>query len=141
MKHRCAAEAETRALAAEFVHSLPEGAVVLLQGDLGAGKTAFVRGMLEGLGWQGAVTSPTYTLMQEYPTEPPLVHADLYRLEDPDEVWGLDLEPYLESRDLFAVEWSERVPGFWPADAWRVDIRPVEGFPEMREIQITQGAS
>ena len=134
MKRISESEADTRRVAAAFARELQEGAVVRLWGDLGAGKSAFVRGMLEGLGWEGAVTSPTYTLVREYATEPPLAHADLYRLRDPEEVWDLELDAYLESRDLFAVEWSERVPAFWPADAWNVRLEPVAGSPERREI-------
>jgi tRNA threonylcarbamoyladenosine biosynthesis protein TsaE len=131
-------EADTRRIAATFVRELPEGVVVRLWGDLGAGKTAFVRGMLEGLGWEGPVTSPTYTLVQEYDTDPPLVHADLYRLQDPEDVWDLELDAFIESRDLLAVEWSERVPSFWPADAWHVRIAPLEGAPGRREITMVR---
>lgn len=140
MKTVSRSEDETRRIAGEFVRELPPGALVRLWGDLGAGKTAFVRGMLEGLGWEGAVTSPTYALVNEYPTEPPLAHADLYRLVDPGEVWELELDRYLESRDIFAVEWSERVPAFWPGGAWNVRISPVEGNPEQREILIQREA-
>jgi tRNA threonylcarbamoyladenosine biosynthesis protein TsaE len=113
---RTASEAETRALAARLATTLPAGSVLLLSGHLGAGKTAFVRGLAEGLGLDAdAVTSPTFTLVHEYRGgRLPLVHVDLYRLDaaDLDEI-GLD--PDLAEAGIVAVEWPERltraVPG------------------------------
>ena len=103
-------EAETRAIAAGLAAGLGSGAVVLLSGDLGAGKTAFVRGLAEGLGIDpGEVTSPTFTLVHEYRGgRLPLVHVDLYRLEtaELDEI-GMDSE--LAEAGVVAVEWSERL--------------------------------
>ena len=103
-------EAETRAIAAGLAAGLGSGAVVLLSGDLGAGKTAFVRGLAEGLGLDpGEVTSPTFTLVHEYRGgRLPLVHVDLYRLEtaELDEI-GMDSE--LAEAGVVAVEWSERL--------------------------------
>jgi tRNA threonylcarbamoyladenosine biosynthesis protein TsaE len=113
---RSSAEAETRAMAARLATTLRPGDVLLLSGDLGAGKTAFVRGLAEGLGLSpDEVTSPTFTLVHEYRGgRLPLIHVDLYRLEaaDLDEV-GLD--PDLAAEGVVAVEWPERlsrpVPG------------------------------
>ena len=103
-------EAETRAIAAGLAAGLGSGAVVLLSGDLGAGKTAFVRGLAEGLGIDpGEVTSPTFTLVHEYRGgRLPLVHVDLYRLDtaELDEI-GMDSE--LAEAGVVAVEWSERL--------------------------------
>jgi tRNA threonylcarbamoyladenosine biosynthesis protein TsaE len=103
-------EGETRDIAAGVAAALHPGAVVLLSGDLGAGKTAFVRGLAEGLGIDaGEVTSPTFTLVHEYRGgRLPLIHVDLYRLDkaDLDEI-GLD--PDLADRGVTAVEWSERL--------------------------------
>jgi tRNA threonylcarbamoyladenosine biosynthesis protein TsaE len=103
-------EDETRERAARLAAELTAGAVVLLSGDLGAGKTAFVRGLAAGLGIDpDEVTSPTFTLVHEYRGgRLPLVHVDLYRLEraDLDEI-GLDQD--LASRGVVAVEWSERL--------------------------------
>ncbi len=103
-------EAETRAFAAGFAATLAPGAVLLLSGDLGAGKTAFVRGLAEGLGLDpGDVTSPTFILVHEYRGgRLPLVHVDLYRLDraDLDEI-GLDQD--LAAEGVIAVEWSERL--------------------------------
>jgi tRNA threonylcarbamoyladenosine biosynthesis protein TsaE len=98
---------DTQALAREILPLLPRGAVVALQGPLGAGKTTFVRFLAEALGFPGRVTSPTYTLIHTYPTpEGPLVHADLYRLKDPKlllpQLWSAG-----EGARLIVVEWGE----------------------------------
>ncbi|MGE3488435.1 MAG: tRNA (adenosine(37)-N6)-threonylcarbamoyltransferase complex ATPase subunit type 1 TsaE [Vicinamibacterales bacterium] len=103
-------EADTRAVAARLATQLQPGAVLLLSGDLGAGKTAFVRGLAEGLGIDpGDVTSPTFTLVHEYRQgRLPLVHVDLYRLDkaDLDEL-GMDSD--LAERGVLAIEWAERL--------------------------------
>jgi len=140
-RHVSRSPEETRRLAAAFVRSLEGGAVVRLFGDLGAGKTCFVQGMAEALGWEGAVTSPTYALVREYETEPPLVHADLYRLMDPEGVWELELEEAMDAGALVAVEWSERAPRFWPSDAWEVCFSASSEAMERREITIERGGS
>jgi tRNA threonylcarbamoyladenosine biosynthesis protein TsaE len=104
------AEAETRAIAAGLAAGLGPGAVVLLSGDLGAGKTAFVRGLAEGLGIEpGDVTSPTFTLVHEYRGgRLPLVHVDLYRL-DTAELDEIGMDPELAELGVVAVEWAERL--------------------------------
>ena len=110
MTHQTKSEDETRGIAATLAETLQAGAVVLLSGDLGAGKTAFVRGLAQGLGIDpGEVTSPTFTLVHEYRGgRLPLVHVDLYRLDraDLDEI-GLDQD--LAAAGIVAVEWSERL--------------------------------
>lgn len=115
-------EAETRAIAARLATALEPGAVLLLSGDLGAGKTAFVRGLAEGLGIDaGEVTSPTFTLVHEYAGgRLPLVHVDLYRLDtaDLDEI-GLD--PDVASSGVLAIEWPERL-GRTPVHALTIQI-------------------
>jgi len=108
--HISSSEDETRAIAARLAGSLEAGDLLLLSGDLGAGKTAFVRGLAEGLGIDaGEVTSPTFTLVHEYRGgRLPLIHVDLYRLDgaDLDEI-GLDQD--LAAAGVVAVEWSERL--------------------------------
>ena len=110
MIHNSRSESETRAIAAALAPSLAPGAVVLLSGDLGAGKTAFVRGLAEGLGIDpDEVTSPTFTLVHEYRGgRLPLIHVDLYRLDraELDEI-GLDQD--LAAKGVTAVEWSDRL--------------------------------
>jgi tRNA threonylcarbamoyladenosine biosynthesis protein TsaE len=103
-------EQETFALAERLAHGLKPGSFVLLHGDLGAGKTTFVRGLAAGLGVDPeAVTSPTFVLIQHYRGPTPLIHADLYRLESAAAVDDLGLEE-IGSGGVVAVEWAERMP-------------------------------
>ena len=110
MTYQSTSEEQTRQIAAELATQLRAGAVVLLAGDLGAGKTAFVRGLAEGLGIDpDQVTSPTFTLVHEYRGgRLPLIHVDLYRLDraDLDEI-GLDQD--LAALGVVAIEWPERL--------------------------------
>ncbi|PWT82334.1 MAG: tRNA (adenosine(37)-N6)-threonylcarbamoyltransferase complex ATPase subunit type 1 TsaE [Blastocatellia bacterium] len=103
-------EAETAATGRELARNLSPGIVVLLYGDLGTGKTAFVRGMAEGLGLASdAVSSPTFTLIQEYRGGPvPLFHADLYRLNDPREIDDLGLDE-IAADGVLAIEWADKL--------------------------------
>jgi tRNA threonylcarbamoyladenosine biosynthesis protein TsaE len=118
-------EAETAAAGRDLARELRPGAVVLLSGPLGAGKTAFVRGLAEGLGCDpDAISSPTFTIIQEYRGPVTLQHVDLYRLA-PAEVDELGLDDLFEDQ-IAAVEWAER----WrqpPADAVRVSIDVLDG--------------
>jgi tRNA threonylcarbamoyladenosine biosynthesis protein TsaE len=115
-------EEETAAIARELGLSLSDESVILLSGDLGAGKTAFVRGLAEGLGADPAdVSSPTFTLIQEYRGgRLPQVHADLYRLNDTREIDDLGLDE-IGSGAVFAIEWADKLPNP-PRDAIRVTI-------------------
>lgn len=127
-------EDETAALAAAFAAALPPGAVVLLTGDLGAGKTAFVRGMAAGLGIDpGEVSSPTFTLVQEYRGRgATLFHVDLYRLEGR-EADDLGLDELASGGAVVAIEWAEKLPEPIPG-AIAVTIADLGG--ERREIRI-----
>lgn len=122
MVHKSRSETETRAIAARFAAELTPGVVLLLSGDLGAGKTAFTKGLAEGLGIDpDDVTSPTFTLVHEYRGgRLPLVHVDLYRLEkvDLDEL-GMDAD--LANLGVLAIEWSDRLVRV-PAGAVSVEI-------------------
>jgi tRNA threonylcarbamoyladenosine biosynthesis protein TsaE len=115
-------EAETGAAGRDLASTLVPGSVVLLFGDLGAGKTAFVRGLAEGLGVDPLeVSSPTFTLLQEYRGgRLPLFHADLYRLNDAREVEDLGLDE-LTADGVLAIEWAEKLPRM-PPGALRVRI-------------------
>ncbi len=95
----------TEALAAELAKLWKPGDVVLLSGELGAGKTTFVRGLLKSFGHVGTVRSPTFNLIQTYPTTPPVMHADLYRLESAE---GLGIEDYLDEF-VCLIEWPDRL--------------------------------
>ena len=116
-------EAETEALGARLAAVLSPGAVVAYRGGLGMGKTAFTRGLAKGLGYSGRVTSPTFTIVNEYEGgRLPLFHFDMYRLEDDDALFDIGWEDYLDRGGICAVEWSEQVARAMPADTVYVTI-------------------
>ena len=101
---------ETEAVGAALARVLAPGTVIAYRGDLGAGKTAFTRGLARGLGFSDLVTSPTYTIVNEYlGGRLPLFHFDMYRLHSSDDLWDIGWEDYLERGGICAVEWSENV--------------------------------
>ena len=101
---------ETEELAQKLAPFLFPGAVIAYRGDLGAGKTAFTRGLARGLGYTDMVTSPTYTIVNEYlGGRLPLFHFDMYRLASGDDLWDIGWEDYLDRGGICAVEWSENV--------------------------------
>lgn len=129
--------AETEALGEALGKVLTAGAVVAFTGDLGAGKTAFVRGMARGLGCEGRVTSPTFTIVNEYEGgRLPLFHFDLYRLGGSDELFDIGWEDYLGRGGVCAVEWSERVEDALDGDTVRVELRR-GGTEDQRIVVIT----
>ncbi|MCW5937153.1 MAG: tRNA (adenosine(37)-N6)-threonylcarbamoyltransferase complex ATPase subunit type 1 TsaE [Fimbriimonadaceae bacterium] len=130
MRHSAPGEEATKELAANLAPRLRAGDVVLLEGEMGAGKTTFARGLLAALGWVEPVRSPTFPILLVYPTSPPVVHCDLYRVSS---AAGLGLEDYLESH-LVVVEWPERAAGFLHASrVWRIHIQ-AEGSGRVIEI-------
>ncbi len=114
---------ETEALGERLASALTEGRVVAFTGDLGAGKTAFVSGMARALGVEERVTSPTFTIVNEYEGgRLPLFHFDMYRLDSADELFHIGWEDYLARGGICAVEWSENVAEAIEDDAIRVSI-------------------
>ena len=110
MEYITTSPAETEAGGAALGKLLPPGTVLAYRGDLGAGKTAFTRGLAKGLGCTDIVTSPTYTIVNEYLSgRLPLFHFDMYRLASSDDLWDIGWEDYLERGGVCAVEWSENV--------------------------------
>ena len=102
--------AQTEELGAALAKLLPAGTILAYRGDLGAGKTAFTRGLARGLGCTDLVTSPTYTIVNEYlGGRLPLFHFDMYRLASSDDLWDIGWEDYLDRGGVCAVEWSENV--------------------------------
>jgi len=102
--------AETEAIGTALGKIIPPGTVIAYRGDLGAGKTAFTRGLALGLGSTELVTSPTYTIVNEYlGGRMPLFHFDMYRLHSSDDLWDIGWEDYLDRNGVCAVEWSENV--------------------------------
>ena len=101
---------ETEAVGERLAKIMTPGAVIAYCGDLGAGKTAFTRGLARGLGCTDMVTSPTYTIVNEYLSgRMPLFHFDMYRLRSSDDLWDIGWEDYLDRGGVCAVEWSENV--------------------------------
>jgi len=129
---------QTEAVGQALGKLLQPGTVLAYEGDLGAGKTAFTRGLARGLGATEAVTSPTYTIVNEYLSgRLPLFHFDMYRLASADDLWDIGWEDYLERGGVCAVEWSENV-----ADAMEdaIRVRIEKTGEESRRITITGGA-
>lgn len=130
---------DTERAGAELAATLPPGTVIAYTGDLGAGKTAFTRGLAQGLGVPGHVTSPTFTIVNEYEGgRLPLFHFDMYRLGSSDELFDIGWEDYLSRGGVCAVEWSENIADALDPDTIRVDIRQGE-HPQQRIITITGG--
>ena len=128
---------ETEKLGAALAQRLKPGTIIAYTGDLGAGKTAFTRGLAKGLGYTQPVTSPTYTIVNEYlGGRIPLFHFDMYRLASSDDLWDIGWEDYLERGGVCAVEWSENVADAMEG-AIRVDIAKLSD--DTREITIEGG--
>jgi tRNA threonylcarbamoyladenosine biosynthesis protein TsaE len=134
--YRTATEADTIALGERLAHELPRRAVVLLIGNLGAGKTTLAKGIVHGrgAGLPDEVVSPTFTLIHEY-GEGKVYHVDLYRLDEPREVATLGLEELFERDALVLIEWGERFPQLMPTD--RIEIRIQAASDEERQIVVT----
>ena len=131
--------AETESVGAALSKILSPGAVIAYRGDLGAGKTAFTRGLARGLGVKEAVTSPTYTIVNEYLSgRMPLFHFDMYRLGSEDELFDIGWEDYLDRGGVCAVEWSENVWGAME-DAIVITISRLD--EDTRNIRIEGGES
>lgn len=116
-------EAAMLALGAQLVRQFPRGGLITLHGDLGAGKTTLVRGMLRELGYHGTVKSPTYTLVEPYQVQGrDIFHFDLYRLADPEELEYMGIRDYLRPDALCLIEWPEKAGDLLPAANLRVEI-------------------
>ena len=115
-------EAETEALGESFASKIADGTVIAMYGDLGAGKTAFVRGLARGMGLSCRVSSPTFTIVNEYEGERELIHFDMYRLSGADELFDIGWEDYLNRGAVCAVEWSENVRDAFAGDEITVRI-------------------
>lgn len=141
---RTASEEETIALGERLAHTLPRRAVVLLVGNLGAGKTTLAKGIVKGLGAAepDEVASPTFTLIHEYPLadpaavgRPKVYHIDLYRLDRAKEAARLGLDELFERDAVVLIEWAEKFPELMPAE--RIEIRIAAGDGDQREITVT----
>ena len=135
--YRTASEEETVALGERLARQLPDRGVVLLIGNLGAGKTTLAKGIVQGRGAAAAedVGSPTFTLIHEYGNGPHVYHIDLYRLDEPRQVATLGLPEIFDRDALVLIEWGERFPDLLPAE--RTEIRLRQVGDEEREIEVT----
>jgi len=133
---RTNSEEETIALGERIGRGLGRRAVVLLIGELGAGKTTIAKGIIQGLGaaQPDEVASPTYTLIHEFGEGPRVYHIDLYRLERASQVLSLGIDELLDREAIVLVEWGERFPDLWPAD--RIEIHLAYSDDSAREIRI-----
>ena len=130
---------ETRALAARLAKRLAPGTVLAMEGNLGSGKTCFVKGLARGLSIREPVTSPTFTIVHEHRGRLPLYHIDLYRIRSEDEALALGIEEYLESDGVAAIEWSERIANLLTETT--VHVRFTRTGPETRHIVLSGPAS
>jgi len=115
--------AQTHRLGARLGELLHGGELLLMDGDLGTGKTTLTQGIAEGMGIRGVVSSPTFTLLKEYEGRIPLYHFDLYRLEDPGEILDLGFEEYFYGNGVCVVEWAEKADLYWPADHLNIRLK------------------
>jgi len=125
-------ERETEELGKKLAKFVRPGMVLALYGGLGAGKTALVRGLASGMGLKARVTSPTFTIVNEYRGELPLYHFDMYRLSGSDELFEIGWEDYLACGGVLAVEWSENVDDAFDDGVVRIRVERGEGELERR---------
>jgi len=121
-----------------LANELKSGDFIAFFGTLGAGKTAFVRGLARVLTPEAYVQSPTYTIVNEYKSETPLFHFDMYRISDEDDLYSAGYDDYFARRGIFAVEWSENVPFAIPKEHYKVTIEKI--CEDTRKITIEKNA-
>ncbi len=137
MEIKTHSEKETFELGKRIANAVNPGTVILFYGDLGAGKTVMTKGIAAGLGITEMITSPTFTIMQEYEGgRMPLYHLDVYRIEDPDEMEEVGLNEYIYGNGLTVIEWAEQIEDILPEDAIKITIERNVENPEERDIRI-----
>lgn len=140
MEYISRSETETEALGERLARALPErGVVIAMYGELGAGKTAFVRGLARGLEVDGRVVSPTFTIVNELYGKRDLFHFDMYRLGSAEELFDIGWEDYLARGGVCAVEWSENVESALPPETVFVSLERCAENENWRRIVITGG--
>lgn len=128
---------ETEAAGAALAKTLSGGAVIAMYGDLGAGKTAFVRGLAQGLSSPSRVTSPTFTIVNEYEGRLPIFHFDMYRLASADELFDIGWEDYLSRNGICVVEWSENVCDAFDGTETRVTIEKLSELQRKITVEVS----
>ena len=140
-EYTTAGEEQTEALGVRLGQLIQPGAVIAYTGDLGAGKTAFTRGLARGLGCRGRVTSPTFTIVNEYEGPTPLFHFDMYRLNGSEDLFDIGWEDYLSRGGVCAVEWSEQVADALPEGTVYVTLTRHPEHDGWRSITVEGGAA
>lgn len=125
---------ETADVAASFSKSLKGGEVIAMYGDLGAGKTAFVQGVAKALGIKSHVTSPTFTIVNEYDGRLTLYHFDVYRISDPEEMYDIGYDEYIESDGVCIIEWAELIEDLLPPEYIKITILKDDTVSDDRRI-------
>ena len=132
---------DTQVIAKEIADTLKGGEFIAMYGDLGAGKTAFVQGLAKALGITSHVTSPTFTIVNEYEGRLPLYHFDVYRIADPDEMYEIGYDDYIDSDGVCVVEWAELIEELFPDKYYKLTILKDEdkGFDYRKIILEDEG--
>lgn len=132
---------DTQVIAKEIADTLKGGEFIAMYGDLGAGKTAFVQGLAKALGITNHVTSPTFTIVNEYEGRLPLYHFDVYRIADPDEMYEIGYDDYIDSDGVCVVEWAELIEDLFPDKYYKLTILKDEdrGFDYRKIILEDEG--
>ncbi|MCC8161350.1 MAG: tRNA (adenosine(37)-N6)-threonylcarbamoyltransferase complex ATPase subunit type 1 TsaE [Oscillospiraceae bacterium] len=139
MNYTSSSYEETTQIAAQFAKSLKKGDVLCMYGDLGAGKTAFVQGLAKGLGIDEIVTSPTFTIVNEYSGIMPLYHFDVYRIADCDEMYEVGYEEYVYGEGVSVIEWPQLIADVLPENRYDITISKDYGKGEnYRNIEIKE---
>jgi len=131
---------ETEAIGFEFAKKLNAGDFIAMFGDLGAGKTAFIRGAASYLSPGTRIQSPTYTIMNEYPGKIPVYHFDMYRIDDEDTLYATGYYDYIHAGGICFAEWSEKIIPWLPADYLSVTIEKIGADRESRRITIDRSS-
>ncbi len=140
MKYISNSREETLKIAEKFAKTVKAGDIVCLNGNLGAGKTAFTSGFAKGLGFEGYVSSPTFALINEYEADIPIYHFDVYRIDESDEMFEIGLDEYLFGDGVCLIEWAEKIKDLLPCNVINVDIIKNDSQGEdYREIYIDGG--
>lgn len=130
---------ETQAFAADMAKRLTAGDVLCLYGDLGAGKTAFVQGLAKGLGIDEPITSPTFTIVNEYEGRLPLYHFDVYRIADSDEMYEVGFDEYVYGEGVSVIEWPQLIADILPDRRYDIEIKKdLEMGENYREITVRE---
>ena len=132
--YKTRSEADTYRLGLELSRELKPGDAISLEGDLGTGKTAMTKGIAAGLGITEPITSPTFTLVNTYEGRVILHHFDVYRIDDPDELYAIGWEEYFDQNAITVVEWGDRVPELLPAHTLHILFKRDDMNPNSRTI-------